>query len=75
MTGESRKFWKKVFEEDKFCIRCGGGKRNSSELCYKCNKDFWKFMKDHPLDDCEDLSEMMKASKNRWEDFVSKVQT
>lgn len=31
------------------CKRCGGKKRNASDLCFRCNYDFQFYMKDHPI--------------------------
>ena len=67
--GKTKKLWNKLFR-DSDCVRCGGSKRNPSELCSRCNQEFQRYMKKNPLSNYMDSTVMEKDSKKRWENFI-----
>lgn len=60
------------------CLRCGELKLNNSELCFKCNKLFQKYMNDYPLKvnwldySVKNNLRIIKAGNKRYNNFLNK---
>jgi predicted amidophosphoribosyltransferase len=53
------------------CKRCGRKTSNGSDMCYKCNKEFQKYMKEHPLKWLDvPYSTIFKFSKEERKKFL-----
>jgi len=53
------------------CIRCGRNKRNDSELCFECNEEWQKYMRDNPLKTYSDFHLFEIENDKRWNNFIN----
>jgi len=52
------------------CFRCGRLTENGGNLCWKCNSDWNKYMKAHPLKTYS-YPESKTESDKRWNGFLN----
>jgi hypothetical protein len=56
------------------CKRCGRKTTNGSDLCWECNRDYQRYMKDHPLPSgCLNIDLVLKEDSERWEAFIHEL--